>query len=110
MYFFCHESKATFIGINDAFGFEVKDEIEILESFKSNSKSKVILKKGKIFVIKYVDESGDITVNDGLFEKNQWIRKKNFHKIIKLDPRPPQNQVSIVHFKSCFVLFTSPGK
>ena len=83
------------------------DEIEILESFKSNSKSKVILKKGKIFVIKYVDESGDITVNDGSFKKNQWVRNKNFHKIVKLDPRP-QNQVSIAHFKSCVCFVHEP--
>jgi len=63
---------------------EVGDMVKILEEFRGSSKNGIEFQPGNVVFVKKIDEAGDLSVNNGTWEKNQWITKKHFNKVAKL--------------------------
>lgn len=67
--------------------FQVGDIVKILDNFKGSSKHGIEFEQGMVVNVKKVDDVGDLSVNNGSWNKNQWITQKHFNKIAKLNAK-----------------------
>ena len=62
----------------------VGDAVRILETFISDSNINGPIKKGTVLVVKKVNKDGSLAISNGVWNKNEIIKRKNVNKILKM--------------------------
>ena len=58
--------------------FQIGDLVIAKRDFKTNSKDKKDVKWGEVLKIANIDDVGDMSFNNGTWDKSEWLFKKNF--------------------------------
>lgn len=77
--------------VNDlAPSYAVGGHVEVLEDFMSDSRARVLLKKGTVAEVRDIDQDGDLSIRFDDIDKRQWVFRHHTHYLL---PCPPPGTV-----------------
>ena len=77
------DSDATYVSssFDPHIRLKVRDKVRVQTEFMSDSRNSKKMPKGRVLYIEFISAEGDLYVNDGSWENNEWIFKENFHNL-----------------------------
>ena len=80
------DSDATYVSssFDPHIRLKVRDNVRVQTEVMSDSRNSKKMPKGRVLYIEFISADGDLYVNDGSWENNEWIFKENFHRLKKI--------------------------